>query len=487
MKNSKINSALLLHFVSIVMVFESLFMLIAVLLSFYYREQIAGRMLLSFLGTALVGLLLNILTRKQRFHEPNMRESFIIVSLGWVIMGLIGTIPYLVTKSIPSFTNAYFESFSGFTTTGSSILADIEALPKSILFWRAETHWIGGMGIIVLVIAIMPFLKIQGIYLFSSESSSVENDKISTRITKVARNLWLIYLGLTIMEVILLVLGGMPLFDSVCHSFATIATGGFSTKNDSIASYSPYLQYVIIVFMLLSGINFSVHFLLIKRKFKEALRNEELRMYLLIIFVVGAILTLVLYYNHQEYDLEHSFRSAYFQVVSIITCTGFATADYLQWPVQAIALIAMLMLIGASSGSTGGGIKVIRYVIAFKRFKHTFHEIFFPNRISPIRYNGTSLKDEFIRQLMTFMTVYLLILFVSTLIMMLWTRDLATSFGSVATCMAGIGPGFGTVGPVSNFLDLPGGAKYFLTFLMLIGRLEIYAVLAIFSRTFWLD
>lgn len=487
MNSSKINGALLLHFVSIVMVFESLFILIAVVLSFYYREQIAGRMLLSFLGTLSVGLLLNVLTRKQRFHEPNMRESFIIVSLGWVIMGLIGTVPYLLTQSIPSFTNAYFESFSGFTTTGSSILADIEVLPKSILFWRAETHWIGGMGIIVLVIAIMPFLKIHGIYLFSSESSSVENDKISTRITKVARNLWLIYLGLTVLEVILLVVGGMPLFDSVCHSFATIATGGFATKNDSIAGYSPYLQYVILVFMLLSGINFSVHFLLLKRKFRDALKNEELHMYLLIIFVVGAILTLVLYFNHQEYGFEHAFRSAYFQVVSILTCTGFATADYLQWPVQAMALIAMLMLIGASSGSTGGGIKVIRYVIAFKRFKHTFHEIFFPNRIHPIRYNGTSLKDEFIRQLMTFMTVYLLILSVSTLIMMLWTSDLATSFGSVATCMAGIGPGFGTVGPVNNFLHLPMGAKYFLTFLMLIGRLEIYVVLAIFSRTFWFD
>lgn len=469
------------------MVFEGIFMFVAVAISYYYHEEIASKMLLSFAGTVGVGLALNILTRKARFQEPNMRESFIIVSLGWVIMGLVGTIPYLVTKSIPSFTNAYFESFSGFTTTGSSILADIEALPKSILFWRAETHWIGGMGIIVLVIAIMPFLKIHGIYLFSSESSSVENEKISTRITKVARNLWFIYLGLTVAEVILLVLGGMPLFDSVCHAFATIATGGFSTKNDSIAGYSPYLQYVVIVFMLLSGINFSMHFLFLKRKYREILKNEELRWYLIIVFTVGAIITAVLYYQHQEYNLERSFRSAFFQVVSIITCTGFATADYLQWPVQAIALIAMLMLIGASSGSTGGGIKVIRYVIAFKHFKHTFHDIFFPNRINPVRYNGNSLKDDFIRQVMTFISVYLVILFSGTLLMMLWTKDMPTSFGAVATSMAGIGPGFGTVGPVSNFLHLPAAAKYFLTFLMLIGRLEIYVVLAIFSRTFWLD
>ena len=487
MSQSKINSALLIHFVSIVMVFESIFMLAAVIISFYNREEIAVQMLLSFSGTLISGIILNMLTRKQRSHEPNLRESFIIVSLGWIIMGMVGTVPYLVTKSIPSFTNAFFESFSGFTTTGSSILADIEALPKSILFWRAETHWIGGMGIIVLVIAIMPSLKIHGIYLFSSESSNVENEKISTRITKVARNLWFIYLGLTVVEVIFLVLGGMPLFDSVCHSFATVATGGFSTKNDSIAGYSPYLQYVIIVFMLLSGINFTIHFLMIKGKYREALKNEELHWYLIVVFIVGAILTVVLYVHHNESNLEQAFRSAFFQVVSILTCTGFATADYLQWPVLSVALIALLMLIGASSGSTGGGIKMIRYVIAFKRFRYTFHEIFFPNRIKVIRYNGNALKDDFIRQVMTYMFIYLFILGTSTLIMMLWTRDLPTSFGSVATCMAGIGPGFGTVGPVSNFLHLPAGAKFFLAFLMLLGRLEIYAVLVIFSRSFWQD
>lgn len=487
MNSSKINSALLLHFVSIVMVFESIFMLIAVILSYSYRESIAPRMLLAFGITVLSGIGLNVLTHKQRHHEPNIRESFIIVSLGWIIMGLVGTIPYLITQSIPSFTNAFFESFSGFTTTGSSILADIEVLPKSILFWRAETHWIGGMGIIVLVIAIMPFLKIHGIYLFYSEASSLDTDRISTRITKVARNLWFIYLGLTVTEVVLLLLGGMSLFDSVCHAFATVATGGFSTKNDSIAGFSPYIQYVIIVFMILSGTNFAVHFLLIKGRVKDALKNEEFRLFLEIILIIGIVLTLVLFYQHPEYNFEHALRNAFFQVVSIITATGFATADYLLWPEQAIGLIVLLMLIGASSGSTGGGVKVIRHLIAFKRLKQTFREILYPNRVSIIHYNNQGMKDEFVRQVMTYIFVYYMFLIAGTLIMMAWTRDLPTAFGSVATSMAGIGPGFGTVGPVSNFLHLPAAAKYFMTFLMLIGRLEIYAVLVIFSRSFWRD
>uniref|UniRef100_UPI003217DE83 TrkH family potassium uptake protein n=1 Tax=uncultured Draconibacterium sp. TaxID=1573823 RepID=UPI003217DE83 len=487
MKTSKISLALILHFVSLVVAFESLFMLLAVAVSFYYRESVASHFLLTFIGTLLFGVLLNILTRKQRYIEPSKRESFVIVSLGWVIMGLVGTLPYLTTQSIPEFTDAFFESISGFTTTGSSILADIEALPKSILFWRAETHWIGGMGIIVLVVAIMPFLKINGIYLFYSEISSVANEKISTRIKIIARNLWLIYLGLTLIETILLWLGGMPLFDSVCHSFATIATGGFSTQNDSIAGYSPYIQYIIAFFMMMSGINFTVHFLMLKGRYKSALKNEELRLYLKIIFFVGGIITLLLFFQHPNMNFEQAFRSSFFQVISIITATGFATADYLQWPVQALGLIAVLMLIGASSGSTGGGVKVIRHLIAFKKIRQAVTEILFPNTIKLVRYNGNHVKTEFVQRILTFMFFYYLIVAVSTFVMMLWTNDLATSFGAVATSMAGIGPGFGTVGPVSNFLHLPIGAKYFLALLMVVGRLEIYSLLVLFTPSFWQD
>ena len=488
MKHLKINIALILHIISIVITFESLFMLFAVIVSFIYKESVSTDLSHTFMITFVLGIALNLLTKRQRQVEPSLRESFIIVTLAWVVMALVGTLPYLLTGSIPNFTNAFFESISGFTTTGSSILADIEALPKSVLFWRAETHWIGGMGIIVLVVAIMPFLKINGIYLFYSEVSSVATEKVSTRIRKVARRLWLIYMGLTFAETIILWIGGMSLFDAICHSFATIATGGFSTKNDSLASFSPFIQYTVTFFMLLSGINFVVHVFWLRGDFKTALKNEELRLYLKIILVAGTIITLSLFFHHQDMGFEPAFRHAFFQVVSIITATGFATADYLQWPLQSIGIIAILMLIGASSGSTGGGVKVIRHLVVFKRIRTLYKEYFSSSTVvRVVHYNKNVVRPELINRVFTFVLFYYLILIIGTMIMMLWTNDLKTSFGAVATSMAGIGPGFGTVGPVSNFLHLPDGAKYFLTALMVIGRLEIYSVLVLFTPSFWLD
>lgn len=484
MFKAKINLFLLLHFVSIVIVFESLFMFVAVIISIIYNETYTQKLLFTSFTILGTGLILNVLTRKQRRAEPSRRESFFIVSVSWFLLGLIGSIPYLVTNTIPQFENAFFESISGFTTTGSSILSDIEALPKSMLFWRAETHWIGGMGIIVLVVAVMPFLNINGIYLFSSEASNVSDEKITTKIRYAARNMWLVYIGLTFFEIIFLLIGKMPLFDSVCHSFATIATGGFSTQNDSITGYSPYIQYVITAFMLLSGINFTLHVLMLKGSFKTVIKNEELRLYLSIIFAVALSVTALLYFK-LNLGLEEAFRDSIFQVVSIITATGFGTVDYLQWPIQAIFLIALLMLIGASSGSTGGGVKVIRHLISLKKIRHTFRDLIKSNAIHVIRYNGNVVKPEYISGVLAFIILYYTILAASTLVMMAFGQDAATSFGSTATCMAGIGPGFGTVGPSGNFLHLPGGAKYFLTLLMVIGRLEIYSVLIIFTRSFW--
>lgn len=486
MLKSNINRLLILHFISIVMVFESLFMLLPVLISIYYKEPFTTQLFYAFSSTLISGLILNILTRKQRKVEPGRNESILIVSIGWLILGLIGTLPYLFTKTIPNFTNAFFESISGFTTTGSSILEDIEALPKCILFWRAETHWIGGMGIIVLVVAIMPFLKINGIYLFHSETSNIADEKITTRIRKSARNLWLVYIGLTVLEITLLCLGKMPFFDSVCHSFATIATGGFSTKNDSIASYSPYIQYIIALFMLLSGINFTLHIYLIKRKIRPVLKNEELKLYLSIIFTVGILIAALVYFN-SEIGLEKAIRDSFFQVISIITATGFATADYLNWPIQSILLIAVLMLIGASAGSTGGGVKVIRHLISLKKINHFFKNLISPNALRVVRYNGKTLDQNYISRVMAFIVMYYTIVIISTFVMMLLGQDAATSFGAVATSMAGIGPGFGTVGPADNFYHLPDLAKYFLTFLMLLGRLEIYSLLIIFTRSFWIS
>ena len=459
-------------------------MLSTVIVSAFNKEEITGRLLSAFIITLLLGLILNFLTKNQRQKEPSKRDSIIIVCLGWIIMGLVGTIPYIITETIPDFTNAFFESVSGFTTTGSSVLADIEALPKSIFLWRAETHWIGGMGIIVLVIAIMPFLNINGIYLYSSETSAAAEEKISVRIRNTARNLWLVYIGLTVAEIIFLLIGKMSLFDAVCHAFATIATGGFSTKNASIAAFSPYIQYIVMIFMALSGINFALHVFALKGDVSKALKNEELRSYLSIILIVGIAITFILYLTHNV-NFERAFRESFFQVISILTATGFATADYLQWPTQAILIIAILMLIGASAGSTGGGVKVIRHVVAFKKIKQSIREIISPNAIHLIRYNDNVLEESYVSRIITYILFYYSILAFGTIIMIILGNDKSTSFGAVATCMAGIGPGFGSVGPASNFLHLHNASKYLLTFFMVIGRLELYSFIIIFTRTFW--
>ncbi len=484
LRQRKINFVIIIHIISIIVLFEGIFMLPTLGVSLFYQEHIFNDLLESILSTWLIGGVLYMLTWKYRFAEPGVHESLIIASMGWVFLALFGSFPYLFTGSIPHFVDAYFESMSGFTTTGSSILTDIEALPRSILLWRSLTHWIGGMGIIVLVIAIMPFLKINGLQLFSSEASVVVDEKISTKIRYVARNIWLIYVGFTIVETLLLTIGGMHLFDSVCHSFATVATGGFSTKNTSIADYSPYIQYVIIVFMALSGINFSLHVLSMQGKIQTAFKNQELHLYLKIIVFVGLVLTFILFYS-QPISFEKAFRDSFFQVVSVLTATGFATTDYLIWPIQGIMLIALLMLIGASAGSTGGGVKVIRHVINFQYIKQSAKRILHPNAIFNIRYNNQILANSHVNSVMTFILIYYGIVVMGTFAMVGIGNDWGTSFGSVLTTMGGIGPGFGKVGPASNFAMISDSSKYLLSFFMLLGRLEIFPILTLFTNWFW--
>jgi len=452
--------------------------------SLYYHEAGFSDLLLSILSAFAIGSVLYAFTWRFRFAEPGVRESLVIAAMGWVILALLGCFPFLFTGTIPRFVDAFFESMSGFTTTGSSILVNIEALPKSILLWRSETHWIGGMGIIVLVIAIMPFLKINGMQLFSSEASVVVEEKISTKVRYIARNIWLIYVGFTIAEIFLLTIGGMPLFDSICHSFATVATGGFSTKNTSITDYSPYIQYVIMIFMALSGINFALHVLAVQGKYKTALRNQELHLYLKIILFVGLIITFLLYFSG-DMSFEKAFRDAFFQVISVITATGFATADYLTWPVQAIILIAFLMLIGACAGSTGGGVKVIRQVINLQYLKQSLKRVLHPKAVFNIRYNNHILSSTQVSSVMTFILIYYGIVIIGTFAMVALGTDWGTAFGSVLTTMGGIGPGFGTVGPASNFALLSDPEKYLLSFTMLLGRLEIFPVLSLFTSWFW--
>jgi trk system potassium uptake protein TrkH len=422
-------------------------------------------------------------TRDQRSDIKQRKDAFLTVTLSWVIISFIGCLPYLFSGAIPSFIDAFFESVSGFTTTGSSILIDIEGLPKAILFWRSLTHWIGGIGIIVLVIIIMPTLQIGGYHLFTLESSL--QGKVLPKIKAVGVRLLLIYIGLTLAEIILFLFGGMNLFESVCHAFGTIATGGFSPKNNSIAGYSAYVQYVIMAFMLLSGTNFIIHYYLLKRNFNKVKGNEEFKFYLWVVLVIGLIISFILIFKMQK-PVEESFREGFFQVISIITCTGYATADYLLWPAYAWLIIFLTMFLGGSSGSTAGGIKMVRHLIVFKNFTKNFRQLVSPNAIIPIRLNTKALSDESNSSILTFISIYFLVFFAGSLLLGLFGLDGLTATSSVATCMAGIGPGIGTVGPASNFAHLPDMVKLILSFLMLTGRLEIYAVLVLFTKNYWL-
>lgn len=446
-----------------------------------YSEPTFPFILSSCISLAL-GLSFYFITRNKRDDSIDRRAAYLTVTLTWLFISLIGSLPYIFSRAIPSFTDALFESVSGFTTTGSSILTDIEILPKSILFWRSLTHWIGGIGIIVLFIIIMPSLQIGGYHLFTMESSLQE--KTHPKIKTVGNRLLMIYLILTFSEVIFLLAGGMDLFDSVCHAFGTVATGGFSPKNTSIAGYSPYIQYVVMIFMLLAGTNFIIHYYILKRDFNKVRINEELKFYLTVIVVIGLIITAALYFKMDK-SLELSFRESFFQVISIVTCTGFATADYLVWPAFAWVIIFLAMFLGGSTGSTAGGIKMARHLILLKNLKRCFKQLIFPNAILTIRFNKTNLDEHTNHSILTFIFIYLLVFIFGSLLLVFLGIDGKTAAGSVATCMAGIGPGIGTVGPVANFAHLPEIAKFILLILMLVGRLEIYTILMLFIPEFW--
>ena len=451
-------------------------------IAFVFSEN-ARPFLYTSLVTTLIGTVLFFLFKEQSNHDSiHRKDAFFSVTLAWFYISLAGSLPYIISGDIPLFINAFFESVSGFTTTGSSILTDIESLPKSILFWRSLTHWIGGIGIIVLFIVVMPSLHEGGYQLFTLESSF--QDKIHPRIKSVGQRLLFIYVFLTATETILLLAGGMNLFESVCHAFGTIATGGFSPKNTSIGGYSPFIQYVVMVFMLLSGMNFIIHYYLLKRQFKKAKENEEVKFYLLITLFIGAVITVVLY-TKTGTSFEKSFRDSFFQVISIVTCTGYATADYLQWPVFGWLIIFFAMFLGGSTGSTAGGIKMARHLLFLKNLGRFFKESFHLRAVLPIKLNGNNLSETTNKTILTYFSTYMIVFISGTIILGLTGLDGKTAASSAATAMAGIGPGIGTVGPASNFAHLSDLAKLTMSVLMILGRLEIYTVLILFTRNFW--
>ncbi|WP_423129126.1 TrkH family potassium uptake protein [Gaoshiqia sp. Z1-71] len=480
--NDNMNFKAVSHILMRIMVISAISLLACVPVAILYREPATPFIYSALTASALAGFLFLFGGKLPGLDSFTRREAYLSVSFSWLIISLIGAIPYLISGAIPNLTDAVFESVSGFTTTGSSILTDIESLPKSILFWRSTTHWIGGLGIIVLVIVIMPSLNIGGYNLFTLESSFQE--KIQPKIKSVGRRLLYIYLVLSLSETLLLLAGGMNLFESVCHTFGTVATGGFSPKNTSIGGYSPYIQYIVMIFMMLSGMNFVIHYYLVKREFKKIRQNEELKFYLLVIFLSGFIITGILYFQTDR-SFEPAFRESFFQVISIITCTGYASADYLLWPAFGAVLIFMLMFFGGSTGSTAGGIKMARHLVSIKNSYRSFRLMISPNAIIPLRINNRSMSTDENNGILTFILWYFFIFVLGSMLLIFFGNDLATAGSSVATAMGGIGPGFGTVGPASNFAHLSEASKVTMGFLMILGRLEIYTVIMLFTPWFW--
>ncbi|MDA3905396.1 MAG: TrkH family potassium uptake protein [Bacteroidales bacterium] len=492
---SALNNRLVLHILSFLLIIEAVALFLsAALAAIYDFDQIDHFSLFKSNGGfwplimgASIAFFIGILGwhfTKSVNKSVSKKEGYLIVAFSWVVISFFGSLPFYFSGYFPSFTDAFFETISGFTTTGASILTDIESLPKGLLFWRSFTQWIGGMGIIVLSLAILPLLGIGGMQLFAAESPGPTFDKIHPKVKEIAKRLWGIYVLFTLLEVGLLMAGKMPFFDAICHSFATMATGGFSTQNDSIANYSSYIQYVVIFFMILAGTNFSLHFYLLNGKVKQVWKNEEFRFYLGIIFVATLIISLGLIYN-LELNSEKAVRDSLFQVVSIATTTGFVTTDYLVWPSVFWLILFLLFFIGGSAGSTGGGVKVTRILLLIKNSLLELKRLVHPNAIIPVRLNAKPVPQNIVIVVISFFLIYISIFALGVVILAAMGLDFISAIGVSASSLGNIGPAFGSVGPIENYAHLPHIAKWFSSFLMLLGRLELFTILIIFSPTFW--
>jgi trk system potassium uptake protein TrkH len=478
------NIKIIIRVSGLLMFVEGVAMLLALLVSLIYNEPDKAGIAISSAICIALGALIIFLTRNVS-KDIGKREGFIIVSLVWILFAFLGSLPYIFTGAIPNLTDAFFETMSGFTTTGASVLNNIESLPHGILFWRALTHWLGGMGIIVLSLAILPVFGIGGMQLYIAEVPGPTPDKISPRIRQTAAAMWLVYVLFTLIQTLLLWLGKMPLFDAICHSFATMATGGFSTKQASVAFWpSPYIQYVIILFMFLAGTNFTLTYFVLRGKFRPLLKDEEFKYYG--IFVL--FFTLLIFVGLLKWvpgGVEESFRNALFWVVSIMTTTGFATVDYLLWPPVLVILLFAVFFIGGSAGSTGGGLKVMRIVLLFKSGYYELKRMVHPNAVIPLKFNKHVVDSKIMNNVLAFAVLYMIIFGISTVIFMVVEPDLETAMGAVATSLGNIGPGLGKVGPMFSYSEVHPFGKWFLSFLMLLGRLELFTILVMFSPAFW--
>lgn len=473
-------------------------MLLAAPFSYYHQEDAFKGILFSGFITILIGFILWFSNRNTQ-KSLGKKDGYLIVTFGWVLLAVTGTLPYLLTNSIHTFTDALFETVSGYSTTGATIINNIEALPKGILFWRSATHWIGGMGIIVLTIAILPLLGIGGMQLFMAEAPGITYDKLHPRITETAKRLWLIYLGLTMAEFLLLKLAGMTWFDSINHSMATMSTGGFSTKNASIAYWNntPLIQYIITFFMFVAGTNFVLIYLVMKGNFKKAFSNEEFRYYFFGVIGLTLVTTILIFFFQDPTfkttivdskpfgEIESAIRHALFQVVAILTTTGFVSADYTMWNSFAAIFIFSLFLIGGSAGSTAGGVKIVRHIIIIKNSLLEIKKLLHPNAVIRVRYDNKSVHQHIVFNILSFFVLYMLIFILGSIVLTFFGLDFISAMSAAASSLSNVGPALGSVGPVNNYAHLSDHAKLFSSFLMLIGRLELFTVLILFTPYFW--
>lgn len=451
--------------------------------SLYYDENI-NPILIALSITLSVGLILFFSFSKQD-QNIRKREGYLIVGLSWVFMAVFGMIPFIISDEITTVADALFETMSGLTTTGASILTDIEAMPKGLLFWRSMTQWVGGLGIIVLTVAIFPLLGIGGIELFVAESPGPTSDKVHPRISETAKRLWYVYMGLTFLATLMYWIGGMTFFDAINHALTTLATGGFSTKNASMAFYdSAFIQYTAIFFMFLAGTNFTVIYFGLLGRFKNVLRSDEFKVYILVLLFISVVLFFPIYAKG-GIDAEFAFRKSMFQVVSLVTTTGYVSDDYTQYGQGMMFICFMLLFLGGSAGSTAGGIKFVRHLTFIKNSWLEFKRLVHPRAVVPLMINGDRVTGRIITHIMNFLLIYLLTFVIGSLVLTIMGYDILTSLGAVATTLGNVGPGIGKVGPVDNFAFFSPTAKIFLSFIMLLGRLELFTILILFTPFFW--
>ncbi len=479
-----IHYKVILKLVGVLFVLVGFFISTSLPFSIYFDEGDFQALLFSALVSFGVGGSLYYATRKQT-RNIQKRDGYLIVAIGWLSVVLISTLPYLFSGTFTLFTDAIFESVSGLTTTGASTLTDIEAVPKGILYWRSLTQWIGGMGIIVLTVAIFPLLGFGGIELFAAEAPGPTSEKIHPRIKETAKRLWLVYVGLTATLMVILWINGMTFYDAVNHAFTTMATGGFSTKNASIAYFNtPGIQYPLILFMFLAGTNFGVTYLALTGKIKSILKDDEFRLYTLSFIITGLFFFIVIL-NVTDTHFEQAIRDAFFQVISLMTTTGFVSADYTSWTPYLTFIAFILLFVGGSAGSTAGGIKMIRHWVLWKNSVLELKRLLYPRAIIMTRFNGSLVKEKTVNHIVVFFVTYLSIFAIGSLVLTILGVDFVTALGAAATSIGNVGPGIGNVGPVDNFAHFSPTIKVVLSVLMLMGRLELFSILILFSPYFW--